>query len=102
MLRVSQEGLSLDSARNALQMAYARALVKLGRFSEAVKYLEGIVILPSECADNAHSIWVDAWKGEEAAARARGDTAAADRAKAKSEEYPENLGAGKPYPDAGK
>ena len=98
MCRVAQEGLALDPARNALQMAYARALVKLGRFMDAVKFLEEVRILPSECADNAHAIWVDAWKGEEAAARARGDTAAADRAKAKGEEYPENLGAGKPFP----
>jgi len=100
MCRAALEGLAVDPGRNPLQMAYARSLVKLGDFQGAVKYLGGIKILPSECADNAHAIWVDAWKGEEAAARKRGDTAAADRAKARAEEYPENLGAGKPFPDA--
>ncbi len=100
MYRAACDGLALDPKRNPLQMAQARALVKLGHFDEAVACLEKMKILPSECADNAHAIWVDAWKGKEEAARKRGDAAAAAHAKARGAEYPENLGAGKPFPDS--
>ena len=76
----------------------AKALVKGGAFREAAEYLATLAILPSEHKDNAHAIWVDAWKGVAAEARAKGDAAAAAKAEARAAEYPENLGAGKPFP----
>ncbi len=98
MLAVATEGIARYPEKNPLQMAYARALVDNGRCDEAANYLTTIKILPSEHKDNAHSIWVAAWKGIETQAREKGDTAAAERARLRSEEYPENLGAGKPFP----
>ena len=44
-------------------------------------------------------MWVDAWKGIEAEANERGDNATAELARARAAEYPENLGAGKPFSD---
>lgn len=99
MLRETTEGIARHPQSNPLQMAHARALVNTRRFNEAVEYLETIHVLPSEHKDNAHAIWVDAWKGIEAEANERGDNATAELARARAAEYPENLGAGKPFSD---
>ncbi len=97
MLTAASKGVALYPDKNSLQMAYARALVENKRFKDAADYLATVKILPSEYSNNAHSIWVDAWKGIEAQFRAKGDVKAAEAARLRSEEYPENLGAGKPY-----
>ncbi len=97
-LDVATEAIARYPGKNPLQMSYARALVDTGRYAEAADYLATIKILPSEHKDNAHGIWVAAWKGIEAQARTKGDAVAAERARLRSEEYPENLGAGKPFP----
>ena len=51
-------------------------------FKEAMEFLEGVTILPSEHSNNATGIWHEAQKnlGLELT-------------------YPENLGRGKPYPE---
>ena len=98
-LRETTEGLARHPLSNPLQMAHARALVNARRFREAVDFLETMQVLPSEHSDNAHAIWVDAWKGVESEAKERGDGAAAEFARARAAEYPENLGAGKPFPE---
>ena len=99
MLRETTEGIARHPQSNPLQLAHARALVNTRRFNEAVEYLETIHVLPSEHKDNAHAMWVDAWKGIEAEANERGDNATAELARARAAEYPENLGAGKPFSD---
>ena len=71
---------------NQVKLAYARALLAAKRYADCVKYLERIVILPSEYGENANDIW-------RAACHALGENA-------KAESWPENLGAGKPYPQA--
>ena len=68
---------------NQVKLAYAQALLAAKRHAECVKYLESVVILPSEYGENANSIWRDA-------CYAIGENA-------KAESYPENLGAGRPY-----
>ena len=98
MRLATEDGLAAAPDNNALQMLKAKALVKGGAFREAAEYLATLAILPSEHKDNAHAIWVDAWKGVAAEARAKGDAAAAAKAEARAAEYPENLGAGKPFP----
>ena len=71
-------------AKNALELPYARALQLDGRNRDCVEFLKTVDVLPSEFGDNAHEIWADAW-------RALGD-------ENKGREFPENLGAGAPYP----
>lgn len=68
--------------RNPIQIAYADALVKNGRCREAMDYLKGVVILPSEYSDNASGVWHEA-----------------QRRLGLELTYPENLGAGEPYPE---
>ncbi len=75
--------LKLNPGNNPLQIAYARALNGCRRWREAVEFLKGIRILPSEFGDNAWNIWHEAWKN-------LGDDKMADT-------YPENLGKGEPY-----
>ena len=69
---------------NAIKLAYARALLTAKRYADCVAYLEKCTILPSEYGENAESIWREA-------CYALGKIE-------KAESYPENLGAGKPYP----
>ena len=99
MLKTAQEGYERYPTVNPIQMAYAKALIMSRRFAEAASFLETVRILPSEHSDNAHALWVEAWKGVEADALKTGDAAGAERARCRAAEYPENLGAGKPYPD---
>lgn len=69
---------------NAVKLAYAKALLTAKRYADCIAYLEKCVILPSEYGENAESIWREA-------CYALGEIE-------KAESYPENLGAGKPYP----
>lgn len=76
--------LTADSEVNPMKLAYAKSLLDAKRYRECVDYLAKSVILPSEFGDNANDIW-------RAACYALGENE-------KAESYPENLGAGKPYP----
>ena len=69
---------------NTVKLVYAKALLAAKRYADCVNYLGQIVVLPSEFGENATDIWREA-------CYALGDNA-------KAESWPENLGAGKPYP----
>ena len=73
-----------DSEATPMKLAYAKSLLDAKRFRECISYLEKSVILPSEFGENANDIWREA-------CYALGENE-------KAESYPENLGAGKPYP----
>ena len=81
-LAVAKEYVARFPGSNPLQLAYADALVKNRLFKEAMEFLKGVTILPSEHSNNATGIWHEAQKnlGLELT-------------------YPENLGRGKPYPE---
>ena len=83
-LDAARRFLALNPGSNPLQIAYARALNGCRRWREAVEFLKGVRILPSEFGDNAWDIWHEAWKN-------LGDDGMADT-------YPENLGKGRPSP----
>ena len=74
---------SADSRVSALKIAWGRALAESGRSREAIEFLRKTTVLPSEFGDNAYGIWQKAW-------RDLGDEAQAN-------EYPENLGVGRPH-----
>ncbi|MDD4622726.1 MAG: hypothetical protein PHG71_05760, partial [Kiritimatiellae bacterium] len=73
-----------DSEVTPMKLAYANSLLDTKRYRECIAYLEKSVILPSEHGENANDIWREA-------CYALGENE-------KAESYPENLGAGKPYP----
>ena len=98
MLLAAEDGLEHAPRNNALQMLRAKALVKGGAFREAVDYLATLKILPSEHKDNAHEIWAEAWTALAREASRKGDELGAEACEKRAAEYPENLGAGKPYP----
>jgi len=81
MLAAAKDYVERFPKKNPIQIAYANALVKNGRYKDAMEYLKGVTILPSEHRDNATGVWHEAQKnlGMELT-------------------YPENLGTGKPYP----
>ena len=82
MLEVAKDYVARFPGNNPLQLVYANALVKNKFFKEAMEFLKGVTILPSESSNNATGIWHEAQKnlGLELT-------------------YPENLGRGKPYPE---
>ncbi len=80
LLAVAKEYVARYPRKNPIQIAYADALVKNRLFKEALKYLEGVQILPSEHRDNATGIWHEA-----------------QRNLGLEPTYPENLGTGRPY-----
>ena len=98
MLLAAEDGLAHAPKNNTLQMLRAKALVKTGECREAVDYLATLKILPSEHRDNARQIWVDAWTALAREASRKGDERGAEACEKRIAEYPENLGAGKPFP----
>ena len=82
MLAVAKDYVVRYPKKNPIQIAYADALVKNRLFKEAMAYLEGVTILPSEHRDNATGIWHEA-----------------QRNLGLKLTYPENLGTGEPFPD---
>ena len=94
----AKDYLARHPGNSPLGMLYVKALCGQGRFDDAVKFLEGMHVLPSEHSNDAHALWLEAWAGVARQAMAGGDVAKADAALARRAEYPENLGRGKPYP----
>lgn len=83
---------------NPIEILHARALCGAGRYEEAVSFLGGLNVLPSEHGENAHGAWQSAWDGIAREALKAGDAKKADEALRRRAEYPENLGLGKPFP----
>ena len=83
VLSVTKRYLKRFADNNHLQLAHANALVKKGRFEDALQFLRTVTILPSENADGAWKIWN-----------------AAETALGLGPTYPENLGSGAPFPDS--
>ena len=82
MLAVAKDYVARYPKKNPIQISYADALVKNRLFKEAMEYLEGVTILPSEHRDNATGIWQECQK-----------------ALGLQVTWPENLGKGEPYHD---
>jgi tetratricopeptide (TPR) repeat protein len=82
---------------SALGMLYARALLRNGDATAARQLLDTLVVLPFEGSGEAHSLYREAnLLGAVERIRAR-DPQAAAALIAKAREWPERLGAGKPY-----
>ena len=96
--RTAESYLARHPGNSPLGMLYVKSLCGLKRFEDAVKFLEGMRVLPSENSNDAHALWQEAWAGMARQALAAGDAAKADAALVRRAEYPENLGRGKPYP----
>lgn len=84
--RIVTEALSRDSENNVLQGLFAQTLYSLGKYRACVDFMSGISVLPSEFGAPLTDIWQKSWRklGNEEMAKT----------------YPENLGHGKPFPDA--
>ena len=80
MLRETTEGLGKFPGKNPLQIAHGRALLKMRRFAECLRYLQTVKLLPSEHRDSATAIWH-----------------AAQDALGQKRTWPENLGQGEPF-----
>ena len=83
LLKVAAEYDARFPGRDPISLAYARALLKLGRFRDCMDYLSTLRILPSEHRGFGTDIWH-----------------AAQDALGLPRTWPENLGKAEPYPDA--
>jgi len=99
MLEVTTEYIARYPDAHPLKLLHADALLRMGRFRECGEYLEEVTILPAETRGNARELWAKAWEGAARLALALGDISAADTALRKYAQWPENLGAGKPFSD---
>jgi Tfp pilus assembly protein PilF len=84
-------------ANETLALLRAKAHVAAAQYAEAARILDTLTILPAEGAKDARTVYRDAHVGlvREAIAAARWNDAATHVAAAR--EWPERLGAGKPY-----
>jgi hypothetical protein len=82
MLAAAKDYVTRFPTKNPIQIAYSRALMKSGMYSECMSFLEGVKILPSEHRDSATDIWQNCQK-----------------ALGQPLTWPENLGKGEPYHD---
>jgi thioredoxin-like negative regulator of GroEL len=83
---------------SALGMLYARALLRNGEATAARQLLDTLVVLPYEGAGEAHELYREVnLLGAVERLRAR-DARSALLLIAKAREWPERLGAGRPYP----
>jgi tetratricopeptide (TPR) repeat protein len=80
-----------------IRMERVRALMAQKRFAEALEVLESSVVLPSEGATGVHSLFVRCHIQLGLEAIRQNDWKSAIQHLERSQEYPENLGTGKPY-----
>ena len=99
MLAATTDYISRFPHVHSLKILHATALLRTCKFAECGEYLQGVNLLPAEHGGNARDIWTKAWEGAARAALARGDVKAADEALRNYSLWPENIGAGKPYPE---
>lgn len=98
-LEVADRFSQLFPGNTIIALQRANALVRAGQFRKAADLLAGLNILPCEGSTDAHSTYREAHLMialEQMRAQAF-DSALAEIAAAR--EWPENLGAGKPYPE---
>jgi tetratricopeptide (TPR) repeat protein len=97
---------ALETARRAaaafpdevpIRVDLVKALLDVGRFSEAADLLDKIEALPSEGASELHSLYVRAHLALAVEAMKAKDWPAALRELERSKEYPERLGTGAPF-----
>jgi beta-mannosidase len=98
MLSTTKEYIARHPDVHCLKLLHASALLRSERFAECAEYLKGVKILPAETSGNARALWEKAWEGVARQALDRGDIKASDEALRNRSQWPENLGAGKPFP----
>jgi predicted Zn-dependent protease len=83
--------------RAALDVLYGRTLLAAGRAGEAVRWMDRVNVLPAEGAKDAHEVYREANLTLAVEKLGRRDTKGALALVARAREWPERLGAGKPY-----
>lgn len=80
-----------------IELAHAKAALNTGHFSEVIKIMETIQVLPYEHASESRKIYERAYLGVARTLFAKKKYKAAITVLEKSKEWPENIGVGKPY-----
>jgi tetratricopeptide (TPR) repeat protein len=96
-LAVAEKAVEQFPEKIPIRIERIRALMTQKRFAEAVDILENSLVLPSEGATGVHSLFVQCYIQLGLDAIRQHDYRSAIQYLEKSQEYPENLGTGKPY-----
>jgi tetratricopeptide (TPR) repeat protein len=80
-----------------LSLDAANALVRSGRYHDALELLDGTIVLPSEGASDGRTLFRRASLLQAVALLASGDHAGAETLIAQARTWPEHLGSGRPY-----
>lgn len=96
-LNIAKKAVNKFPHNTSIQIENVRALLNGQQYSTAAEILEGMVALPSEGATGVHSLFVDCHINFALQYVEKKDYLKAIEHLKKSEEYPENLGTGKPY-----
>ncbi len=96
-LENSREAYSRFSGNPVIGTDFAKALLNTGKYSECLKVLEKVKILPQEGAHEGHDIYELANLFLAVDLAEKGKYRDAIKYVENSEKWPENLGAGKPY-----
>ena len=87
-----------DPANSMMAMLHARTLLAAGRASDALAILDTVHVLPHEGSTEGRTLYREAHLLVAIEASAAGRYDEAERQIAAAREWPERLGAGKPYP----
>jgi predicted Zn-dependent protease len=82
-----------------LGMLHAKALLANGRYPESAAKLAGLNVIPYEGSIEGRRLYRETHLMLAVASLKKGDAAAAQREVDRARLWPENLGAGKPYPE---
>ncbi len=96
-LAVAEKAIPMFPEEIPIRIEKVRALMAQKRFLEAADILENSVVLPSEGATGVHSLFVQCHIKLGLEAIRQHDYERAIRHLERSQEYPENLGTGRPY-----
>lgn len=96
-LSLAKEFCSKYPEKPALGLSYAKALIKTGQYIQSIEFLEKYQILPFEGGTDGRNLYHEACIMETKNMLIKRKYNAAIRYAKKASEWPENLGAGKPY-----
>ena len=99
MLRTTQDYLSHHPTNNSLELLHAESLIATKQYGETVRHLQRATILPSEGDLSGRNIYREATLLFAAEYLRTKNPFEAKRWIQSARQWPENLGAGKPYPD---
>ncbi|NOY97506.1 MAG: DUF5107 domain-containing protein [Chlorobi bacterium] len=95
--KISQELINEFPENFPVNILYAKSLIALGEYSKAISFLKGAILIPKEGSTEGRRLYRKACIREAMEKMGEGNYSVAIKNLIQSKNWPENLGAGKPY-----